>query len=1179
MAKVPTDFAQRVRARRLARGLTQQELASKLGITNVTLSRWEKGHVEPSVHLWERFLEVCGDGQTSQKPSTRTVRSPGLDFTGNGAAIRALVDGERLASGHLRNPAFAAEMSKIDPLPHQRIAVYDHMLKQPRLRFLLADDAGAGKTIMAGLYIREMLSRCLIQRILIVPPAGLVGNWQSELSTLFDLPFQIVVGQDVRKHQANPFAAGAGDRVVCSVDTLRGKNAFRALQSPEVPPYDLVIFDEAHKLSASRDADFRVSKTSRYELAEALAGVPERKRDWSLSWSARHLLLLTATPHMGKPYPYFALWRLLDPQTFSTSEALDTCPPERRQPHFIRRTKEEMVTLDGRPLYPQRITDTFSYELTQGEVSEQALYDRTTDYLRTLYNKAKILNASAARLALGVFQRRLASSTYALLRSLERRQQKLEGFISEVTAGHLSSDQLAKLFTSDASLADPFDESTADEDDCDPDDPKDSRESSIEELVLAATLDDLRAELEVVKSLVTLARAVSNSDQQSKFDRLRSILIDPHYKGEKLLVFTEHKDTLYYLTAELAKLGFHGEVASIHGGMDYRERGEQVKFFRKPAEEGGARIMLCTDAAGEGINLQFCGIMVNYDIPWNPARLEQRMGRIHRYGQMRSKVLILNLIAGATREGRVLLALLKKLEEIRKELRSDKVFDVIGRVFQGVSLTQYMTDTLTEGNPESAISRLNGQLTAEQITALSEKERSLYGTGGDVKRMLPELRRRMESEAYAHLIPGFVRHYVQTSAPLIGLELQPVAGSSFRFQAKRARALDPLVSALAMSPSRLLRFERPPRHSDAVWMHPGEPLFAAFSQTVEQSALEHAAKGAVFVDPLAVMSCIAHIARVTIVRRVDPELEVYSREEVLEHRLVAIRQWADGRFETLPIEDFLVLEPVTGGLPSDAQRLAASISAHVEEARAHLVGVVARGLADQHRQRLQSDLSQRLRFVESGFDYEAAELSSARSHWRKKLNEGNKHAQIELDRAKSQHQALGDRRHQAIEAVRREPDLIGTGRVEFITHALVRPAISDAEKQQHDARIEAIAMQHAIAFERAAGAKVVLVHTPELALDAGLPQHPGFDLLSVHPSGQKRKIEVKGRARVGEVVISSNEWASACNHGADYWLYAVYDCATHTPQLVRVQDPFNKLIASTSAFRLTPDEVRRHREH
>src|ERR1035441_9033298 len=340
MTVVPRDYAEIVRARGRARGWTQAELAERLGLTNVTISRWEGGKVEPLPIFWLKFLEVTGGEARSRGAARKAVAPEIVDFMGDGLAVRAMVEGERLTFGHLANPAFATEVSKIDPLPHQRIAVYEHMLKQPRLRYLLADDAGAGKTIMTGLYIREMLARRLIRRMLIVPPAGLVGNWQSELHELFGMEFAVVTGADLGARNGNPFATGPNcDRVICSVDTLRGERAFLRLAEPAGLPYDLVVFDEAHKLSARQDADFTIRRSARYELAEALAGVANRKSEWNLGWSARHLLLLTATPHMGKDYPFFALWKLLDPQTFSTIDAFQAMPRESRERFFIRRTR------------------------------------------------------------------------------------------------------------------------------------------------------------------------------------------------------------------------------------------------------------------------------------------------------------------------------------------------------------------------------------------------------------------------------------------------------------------------------------------------------------------------------------------------------------------------------------------------------------------------------------------------------------------------------------------------------------------------------------------------------------------------------------------------------------------------------------------------------------------------
>lgn len=315
---------------------------------------------------------------------------------------------------------------------------------------------------MTGLYIRELLSRRLIRRVLIVPPAGLVGNWEREMKALFSLTFRIASGSEAKSN--NPFIGVDSDLLIISVDTLAGERMFSRLCEPEVLPYDLVIFDEAHKLSADREPDFYIRKTQRYQLAEALAGIETEDERWQMTWSCRHLLLLTATPHMGKDFPYYFLWRLLEPAVLSTFEAFNSYPLEVRQRYFLRRTKEEMVRYDASPIYPMRISDTLSYELTQGVVSEQTLYDETTHYIQFFYNRAQILNRSAAKLAMSVFQRRLVSSTYALIKSFERRFQKLDGWIADIESGRISTEDLRnRQQRLDKEVRDTLNEKTADE--------------------------------------------------------------------------------------------------------------------------------------------------------------------------------------------------------------------------------------------------------------------------------------------------------------------------------------------------------------------------------------------------------------------------------------------------------------------------------------------------------------------------------------------------------------------------------------------------------------------------------------------------------------------------------------------------------------------------------------------
>ena len=582
---------------------------------------------------------------------------------------------------------------------------------------------------MAGLYVREMLSRRLLRRVLIVPPAGLVGNWQSELVKLFDLSFRIVEGKDARS--SNPFLGDLSDRVIVSVDTLSSERMFNRLRESEVEPYDLVIFDEAHKLSASRnDSDLTVSKTARYRLAEALAGATvesdEEAEKWALTWSCRHVLLLTATPHMGKDYPYYCLWRLLEPNALSAYEAFLHYPVGQRAKHFLRRTKEEMVYFDGRKIYPERISNTFSYDLTPGPSGEQELYELTTDYLRHQYNRAISLNRSAVRLAMSIFQRRLASSTWSLLRSFERRLAHLDDMINDLHNRN-NLEQLARQQLDLDTLKDWFETCTGDEEPI----PSRTREREENEEnqnralggVSEWTLTQLVEERTEVDTLLGLARAVDERGEQSKFDRLADLLRDEKYRGEKVLIFTEFRDTLDFLHRRLSALGYTDQVARLHGGMDYRERQDQVEFFRRPTEQGGARFLVATDAAGEGINLQFCWLLVNYDVPWNPARLEQRMGRVHRFGQKKDKVLIFNLVAGKTREGRVLETLLKKLERIREALQSDKVFDVVGQLFEGVSLRDFMEQTLL-GKEDQVLEDLVGRLDPQQVDHLAQQQKS-----------------------------------------------------------------------------------------------------------------------------------------------------------------------------------------------------------------------------------------------------------------------------------------------------------------------------------------------------------------------------------------------------------------------------------------------------------------------
>lgn len=1158
------DYSIQIKTLRARLGLTQVALAEALGVSFPTVNRWENSKTVPSQLAWGKLLRLAGDSEdvliAEPEPPPYSGVPPLLEFTARHEVVRTLVEGERLSFGHLANPVFATEVASIDPLPHQRIAVYDHMLKQPRLRFLLADDAGAGKTIMTGLYIREMLSRRLIRRVLVAAPAGLIGNWQRELSTLFSMTFNIITGSDARA--SNPFLGPGSDRLIVSVDTLAGAKVFARLQDETIEPYDLVVFDEAHKLSCNRGNDFRVKKTDRYRLAEAIAGTHTTDKGWQLPWHAHHLLLLTATPHMGKDYPYYSLWRLLEPEMLTTIEAFEQFPIDLQKQYFIRRTKEEMVRLDGKPLYPKRVSDTLGFSLTQGEFSEQRLYDETTEYLRFVYNKAKLLNQSAAQLAMSVFQRRLASSTYALQRSFERRIEKLDQIIDDVQQGKITIEQLLTLQRRITEDDDVFETKGADEEGTENGlEENEAAEDRLLQGVIATSLADLVAEREQVYNLLKLAKRVYDSGQESKFDKLREIITDPKFSNEKFIIFTEHRDTLDFLVRRFGGLGYTGQIATIHGGMDYIKRQVQVERFRTLEEDGGARIMVCTDAAAEGINLQFCWIMANYDVPWNPARLEQRMGRIHRYGQKHDPVIIFNLVAPSTREGRVLKTLLDKLEIIRKQLRSDKVYDSIGRLFMDVSIKKYMQMAL-EGNLDEIAKELDGQLTKEQVKAISDSEKRIYGDGGDVARELPRLRESIDQETYFRLLPGYVRNFLASAAPLMGLNIEGDLGGFFNLRPSQKNAADALLSSLEAYPAHQrnnLSVIRPDDRQSCIWMHPGEPVFECLREMVRNKLGREALSGAVFVDPTATEPYIFHMARLTVVRKADPDIKELAQEETIECRLVGVRQTEGAEICECPVEHLLLLRGGYG-LPPEAQRLAAAAARQKVMAEAFLTERVSRSMALQRRSRLIDSLPEREGFINRGFDFQEADLAAARAKLSPKAREGNKAAAQHLAEIKDQQRAISSRKEKIVTTLRREPELIVPGDVKFIAHALVITSSEQADIERHHDNVEQIAMDLVRAYEEASGAKVKFVHTPELALAAGLPSNPGFDILSIHSNGSRRCIEVKGLSGIGPVAVTENEWAKACNLRQDYWLYVVYHCATPTPQMVRVQDPFEKLL-------------------
>jgi hypothetical protein len=401
-------------------------------------------------------------------------------------------------------------------------------------------------------------------------------------------------------------------------------------------------------------------------------------------------------------------------------------------------------------------------------------------------------------------------------------------------------------------------------------------------------------------------------------------------------------------------------------------------------------------------------------------------------------------------------------------------------------------------------------------------------------------------------------------APLVGIELVGDPGGCFSLRSANGTAVDPLLQVLETYPAKqraCLSFVRPKDNEAGVWIHPGETVFEAFRNIVSDRLGDQGRRGAVFVDPATDKPYLFHLALVFIVREADPQLADLAQEEFLECHLVGVKQFEGSHIVVCPVEHLLLLKG-GHGLPAGAQRLAVTATDLLEQAKAFLVERVAREMAVKRRQALLSTLAERESFVARGFDFQEAELAAARAKQAEKARAGNAAAQKELARVKEQQRHLAQRRHEALAVLRREPELISPRKIEFIAHALVVPSSDPVDREQFEVKTDQVAMALAWAFEETEGGIVKDVHTPELARAAGLPDNPGFDLWSIRPT-EKRSIEVKGRAGVGEVEISPNEWAKACNLRNAYWLYVVFYCGTPNPRLVRVLDPFGALLAKT----------------
>ena len=656
-----------------------------------------------------------------------------------GRLLRLVSEAYRIRLAHLFDPLLAVHTSLIEPLPHQITAVYDEMLTRQPLRYLLADDPGAGKTIMAGLFIRELLVRGDVRRCLICAPGNLTEQWQDELWSKFQLDFKILSREMVETARSgNPFVEN--DQLIIRLDQVsRSEDLQARLQATD---WDLIVCDEAHKLSASYFSG-ELKETKRYKLGKLLGNI------------TRHFLLMTATPHNGKEEDFQLFLALLDADRFEGRfrggvHQVDVSDLMRRM------VKEKLLKFDGKPLFPERRAYTVNYTLSP---EEAGLYDAVTTYVRDEFNRAAQLENEGRKgtvgFALTVLQRRLASSPEAIYQSLKRRRERLEKRSKDA--------QLAQQ-----TVLPPDDRTVSEEDWDDLDDAPDSEVETFEaELVdsatAARTIVELEAEIDSLRTLEQQALRLRRSGTDRKWNELLTLLQDtpemqdPISGQHKLVIFTEHRDTLAYLLERLTTLlGRDEPIVCIHGGLHRDERRRVEDQFRNNPD---VFILLATDAAGEGINLQRAHLMVNYDLPWNPNRLEQRFGRIHRIGQ--TEVCHLwNLVAGETREGHVYQRLLKKLETERNALNG-QVFDVLGKLFLETPLRKLLVEAVLYGDNPEVRARLeqavDNAVDRERVRDLLE-EQSLVQTSlaiGDILRIRDDMERASARRLQPYYIKAF----------------------------------------------------------------------------------------------------------------------------------------------------------------------------------------------------------------------------------------------------------------------------------------------------------------------------------------------------------------------------------------------------------------------------------------
>jgi superfamily II DNA or RNA helicase len=1023
-----------------------------------------------------------------------------LDFSSKASDVFLAIEAIRFRYASLFDPFLALNTSKIDPLPFQIEAVYEYALKLPKIRFLIADDPGAGKTIMAGLILKELKLRGLTKRILIVVPGHLKDQWIREMKEKFQETF-LEVNRSLMNslYGENPWEIK--NQVITSMDFAKQEDILHSLSSTH---WDLVIVDEAHKMAAYRYGD-KTSKTDRYKLGEVL------------SKTSTHLLFLTATPHKGDPENFRLFLDLLIPGFFATDKLIQESINNKDNPLFIRRLKEDLIDLEGKRIFTNRYPKTIKFRLSD---KEKKLYNELSKYVISQYSKAlqkdKKRNVAFALL---ILQRRMASSTYALLKSLERRKRRLEELLKK---NELEKEKSYPVFDIEE-----FEEYSEQE--------RWEKEKEWETLSLAETKEELQQEINTIEDLIEKANEIIKEENEIKLTELKKAIEEGLKKireiqgNEKILIFTESKDTLDYLVKKIESWGY--SVNFIHGGMQLEERIRAEEVFRDKTQ-----IMVATEAAGEGINLQFCHIMINYDIPWNPTRLEQRMGRIHRYGQQKD-VYIFNLVAEDTREGKVLIKILEKLDEIREALGSDKVFDVIGEIFQGKNLYQLILDAVANAkNLDEIINEIDIKVDEEYISKIKDALGESLATKHIDYTKIKEITQKAKEY---RLIPEYVEGFFKKAFEKIGGEFSIKKDGFIKIESiPRQIADDPNFKAqygeLMKSYSKAtFDKEKAFKNPDSEFISFGHPLLEALIEYIHKNYEDKLKKGAVFEDP----SCKYN----GIVWFFEGEVKD-GTGNIAGKKIMAI--YDDGK-NLQPINPAIVWDLIPIDEPDKSFEISKS---QLEERKVKAQRFSIEVLEDYKKEISKERERQKeikRKYGLKSLEYLIEELDEEILKLQERKEKGEK-VDLVISNKSERKRQYEEAKRKLEKEIEQEVSL-SISEPKFLGAIYIKPSSSESDDMVSSEEIEKIGMKIAMEYEKSQGRE------PEDVSKENL----GYDIRS-KGKNEIRYIEVKTRKDEGPVALTLNEKNYAERFKEQYWLYVVYN-AVSNPELLIINNPAEKL--------------------